>query len=105
MTQAAWNLCPQQTAYSADCYFQDDIKFDAISGAVHTTLADVPDGVWSLQLKRDMMGKVGGAVRVSDRVVRAALWTKVRRRQERASQGLCRGRGGCQTDRRLLAQV
>ena len=74
LAQAAWNLCPQQTAYSSDCYFQEDQTFDAISGAAHITLTDVPDGVWSLRLKRD---KVAGAVRSSDGVKRAAVWAKV----------------------------
>jgi hypothetical protein len=85
MAQASWNLCPQSTAYSAGCYFTDDQKFGAIAGAVHTTLTDVPDGTWSLVVKRDLMGKVKGAVRSTAGVKRAAVWAKV---------GVCGAVGG-----------
>ncbi len=77
MSQAAWNLCPQKTQYDSDCYFEQDRGFDAISGAVHITLPDVPDGTWALAIKRDLMGKVRGAVRSSDGVKRGGVWFKV----------------------------
>lgn len=48
------------------------------AGTVHLTLPDVPDGRWALVVKRDMLGKVRGAVRRSDGVTRAAVWYKVR---------------------------
>jgi hypothetical protein len=80
MSQAAWNLCPQKTRYDSACYFEQDRPFDAISGSVHMTLADVPDGTWTLALKRDLMSKIRGAVRSSVGVARAAAWTKVRSR-------------------------
>jgi hypothetical protein len=86
MSQAAWNLCPQATAYGAGCYFQDDQTFDAAAGTLHLALPDIPDGTWSLVVKRDLMAKVGGAVRSTHGVERAGVWTKVG----------ARGRGGAQ---------
>ena len=77
MAQASWNLCPEATAYAAGCYFAEDRRFEAAAGVVHVTLPDVPDGRWSLVVKRDMMSKVRGAVRDARRVARAATWVKV----------------------------
>ncbi|GBF96992.1 polycystin cation channel family [Raphidocelis subcapitata] len=77
MSQASWNLCPQKIQYDSSCYYGDDVTFDSISGATHVTLPDVPDGVWALRVKRDLMSKVRGAVRSTSGVARAAVWFKI----------------------------
>ncbi|KIZ05279.1 hypothetical protein MNEG_2684 [Monoraphidium neglectum] len=77
LSQASWNLCPEKIQYSSDCYYQDDQGFDAIAGTLHVTLPDIPDGSWTLRVKRDLMSKVSGAVRSTADVARAAVWTKV----------------------------
>jgi hypothetical protein len=77
VAQAAWNLCPQATAYAAGCYYAGDAAFPGVSGEVHLTLRDVPDGTWALRVKRDPLSKVRGAVRLTDGVQLAAVWAKV----------------------------
>ncbi|KAI8467677.1 MAG: hypothetical protein J3K34DRAFT_480735 [Monoraphidium minutum] len=77
MSQASWNLCPENIQYNSDCYYQEDQAFTTIAGSLHTTLPDIPDGDWSLRVKRDLMGKVRGAVRSTARVAHAAVLTKV----------------------------
>lgn len=77
VAQASWNLCPERTAYDSGCYFAEDRRFEAAAGAAHVTLPDVPDGRWSLVVKRDMMTKVRGAVRDSRLVERGAAMVKV----------------------------
>jgi hypothetical protein len=61
MDQTSWNLCPQQTPFSGDCYFDSDVQFDSIKGEQHVTIDDAPDGSWDLLVKRDIFDKVGGA--------------------------------------------
>uniref|UniRef100_A0A7S0YB92 Polycystin cation channel PKD1/PKD2 domain-containing protein n=1 Tax=Polytomella parva TaxID=51329 RepID=A0A7S0YB92_9CHLO len=63
MSQTSWNLCPQNIAYSSNCYYSSDNTFDRISGEQHDTLSDVPPGQWEFALKRDIFNKVQGAVR------------------------------------------
>lgn len=55
MSQAAWNLCPQKTAYDASCYYGEDQAFSAIAGSTHITLPDVSVGLggcFHAQLRR-----------------------------------------------------
>ena len=59
MDQASWNLCPQSTGFSGDCYFASDQQFSTIAGEVHEVVDDAPDGSWDLVVKRDIFGKVG----------------------------------------------
>lgn len=63
MQQTSWNLCPVQTAYSGDCYYDTDIKFDRLSGSTSTVITDMPDGDWNLIMRRDIFMKTRGAVR------------------------------------------
>jgi aromatic ring hydroxylase len=77
MTQAAWNLCPVKIQYNSDCYYDTDQTFSQLSGEVHATFPDVPDGEWDLVVKRDMMRKIRGAVRDARALGYAAFWTKV----------------------------
>lgn len=77
MDQASWNLCPEKIQYNSDCYFQDDQTFSSISGSVHMTLPDIPDGTWTLSMKRDLLEKVKGAVRSAAGVEKASVWFKV----------------------------
>jgi hypothetical protein len=87
MSQASWNLCPQKIQYDSSCYYSDDVTFDSISGSSHVTLPDVPDGVWALRVKRDLLSKIQGAVRSTQGVERAAVWFKVRGRAWGAGAG------------------
>jgi hypothetical protein len=65
MSQAKWNLCPEHGApHGSDCYFEDDQAFDRVEGSTQEIIDDVPDGEWTIKIKRDFFGKVGGAVRV-----------------------------------------
>jgi hypothetical protein len=63
MDQASWNLCPQQTPFSGDCYFDTDQQFESITGEQHVTIDDAPDGSWNLLVKRDIFDKVGVGVK------------------------------------------
>ena len=94
MSQASWNLCPEQIQYNSDCYYSDDNAFDAVAGTVHAALTDIPDGTWSLRIKRDMMGKVRGAVRKSAGVTQAAVLAMVR----------LHGRGVCRRQRHVIVR-
>lgn len=58
MQQASWNLCPQDIQYNADCYDDPDNKFASISGSLTKYMPDLPDGDWSLVLKKDIFQKV-----------------------------------------------
>jgi hypothetical protein len=58
MQQASWNLCPQDIQYNADCYDDPDNRFASISGSLTKYMPDLPDGDWSLVLKKDIFQKV-----------------------------------------------
>ena len=69
---ATWNLCPKEQdeitgiakiRHGKDCYYETDQPFPSQSGQVQVLLDDVPDGTWSVQMKKDIFLKVGGAVR------------------------------------------
>ena len=71
-TDATWNLCPSEQdeitgvakiRHGKDCYYETEQTFPLQTGQIQTILTDVPDGVWAVQLKKDMFLKVGGAVR------------------------------------------
>lgn len=44
LPQATWNLCPVKISYNSDCYFSDDQAFSDLSGEVHLSISDAPDG-------------------------------------------------------------
>ncbi|WIA39913.1 hypothetical protein OEZ86_013355 [Tetradesmus obliquus] len=77
MQQASWNLCPQDIQYNADCYDDPDNKFASISGSLTKYMPDLPDGDWSLVLKKDIFQKTRGAVRDTVKLSQAAFWFKV----------------------------
>ena len=58
MQQALWNLCPFSTAYSSACYYTADKTFTQLSGTSSNAVLDAPDGVWTLDVKRDIFDKV-----------------------------------------------
>lgn len=64
MSQAAWNICPTTSDFSPDCYFREDKTFSKLSGDLHMTLVDVPDGKYTLQVR---MGCKEGAKRKKKR--------------------------------------
>ncbi|KAK9819873.1 hypothetical protein WJX72_003501 [[Myrmecia] bisecta] len=64
MNQASWNLCPTSGApHGTACYYDTDQQFSLLSGEVHTTVTDMPDGDWTVTMKRDLFNKVAGGVR------------------------------------------
>lgn len=79
MAQAQWNLCPENGApHGRDCYFEEDQSFDRIEGTTRETVDDVPDGLWTIKIKRDFFEKVSGAVRVRDLVeAQARKYSKI----------------------------
>jgi hypothetical protein len=69
MSHATWNLCPENGApHGRDCYWAEDRSFDRIEGSLQEVIEDVPDGLWTVKIKRDFFTKVGGAVRVRNLV-------------------------------------
>lgn len=79
MSQAQWNLCPENGApHGRDCYYEEDRIFDRIEGTIQEVIDDVPDGLWTIKVKRDFFHKVQGAVRVRDLVEeQARQYTKI----------------------------
>ena len=98
---ATWNLCPKEQdeitgiakiRHGKDCYYETDQPFPSQTGQVQVLLDDVPDGTWSVQLKKDIFLKVGGAVRERQnvtheekrhRVLLAHHYANVARKHER----------------------
>lgn len=77
MQQASWNLCPTQTAYSGDCYYDTDIKFDRLSGSMTRVIEDAPDGQWDLVVRRDIFDKIRGAVRDTQKLYAVSYYYKI----------------------------
>ncbi len=78
MQQALWNLCPYGSVqYSSACYYSPDNSFTQLSGASSNQVLDCPDGLWSIDVKRDIFDKVGGSVRASQLVINASYYVKV----------------------------
>jgi hypothetical protein len=79
MSKATWNLCPEKGApHGRDCYWEDDRTFDRIDGSSQEIIDDVPDGLWTIKVRRDYFHKVQGAVRIRDLVeVQARQYTKI----------------------------
>lgn len=50
MQQATWNLCPVNTSFSTDCYYDTDKAFSQLEGELHIVIDDVPDGNWTIQV-------------------------------------------------------
>ncbi len=77
MSQASWNLCPVETAYSTACYFDQDQGFDRLSGSQYFLIDDAPDGNWDLTVRRDIFNKISGAVRDTSLVLAAGFYAKI----------------------------
>jgi len=76
MLQASWNLCPLDTDFSPNCYYESDQAFGRLTGEKHVLLDDIPDGEYSLKIKSDLFNKVYGAVRNLTAVAEAAVLYK-----------------------------
>ena len=100
MQDAAWNLCPMEVDeligpkkifHGSDCYYQEDQKFEEQVGHIVREIDDVPDGDWSVVVKKDIFLKVAGAVRPrlnvtveakNKRLLLAAHYGQIRRKYE-----------------------
>ena len=103
MNDAAWNLCPMEVDeligpkkifHGSDCYYEEDQKFEEQVGHVVREIDDVPDGDWSIVVKKDIFLKVAGAVRPrlnvtveakNKRLLLAAHYGQIRRKHEVAT--------------------
>jgi hypothetical protein len=103
MNDAAWNLCPMEVDeligpkkifHGSDCYYEEDQKFDEQVGHIVREIDDVPDGDWSVVVKKDIFLKVAGAVRPrlnvtveakNKRLLLAAHYGQIRRKHEVAT--------------------
>ena len=74
MQQALWNLCPFNSNYASACYYSTDNAFTQLSSSSSVAILDAPDGIWTLDVKRDIFDKVGGAVRATALVANASYW-------------------------------
>lgn len=71
MQQTSWNLCPtvgSDIKYSAGCYFPQDNRFNSLSGSYSKILDDLPDGEWTLMMRRDIFKKTRGSIIDYDQV-------------------------------------
>ncbi len=64
MQQTSWNICPVDTPFASGCYYNKDNQFSQLAGATTSVINDMPDGNWTLQMKRDIFDKTRGAVSV-----------------------------------------
>ena len=103
MNDAAWNLCPlevdeligpKKIFHGSDCYYEEDQKFEEQVGHVVREIDDVPDGDWTIVVKKDIFLKVAGAVRPrlnvtveakNKRLLLAAHYGQIRRKHEVAT--------------------
>jgi len=72
MQDAKWNLCPlevddligpKKIFHGSDCYYEEDQGFEEQVGHNVYEVDDVPDGEWTIVVKKDIFLKVAGAVR------------------------------------------
>ena len=72
MQDAKWNLCPlevdevigpKKIYHGSDCYYEEDQGFEDQVGHHMVEIDDVPDGQWTIVVKKDIFLKVAGAVR------------------------------------------
>ena len=81
MQDAKWNLCPlevdeligpRKIFHGSDCYYEEDQGFEEQVGHIVREIDDVPDGDWTIVVKKDIFLKVAGAVRPKLNVTREA---------------------------------
>jgi hypothetical protein len=77
MNQASWNLCPINGTPASDCYYDQDVQFNQLSGEQHVSIDDVPDGYWTLRIKQDIFDKVAGSVRDTNALQVSSYYDKV----------------------------
>ena len=100
MRDAKWNLCPMEVDdligpkkifHGSDCYFEEDQGFEEQVGHVTLSVDDVPDGEWTIVVKKDIFLKVAGAVRprlnvtleaINKRLLLASHYGQIRRNKE-----------------------
>ena len=81
MNDAKWNLCPMEQDenvgpkkifHGTDCYYEEDKGFEDQVGHIIRKIDDVPDGDWTIVVKKDIFLKVAGAVRPRVNVTKEA---------------------------------
>ena len=103
MNDAAWNLCPlevdeligpRKIFHGSDCYYEEDQKFEDQVGHIVREIDDIPDGDWTVVVKKDIFLKVAGAVRPrlnvtveakNKRLLLATHYGQIRRKHEVAT--------------------
>jgi len=55
-------LVSSRSEYNTACYDDPDDTFSTISGSLSKPMPDLPDGDWSIVLKRDIFQKVSTAL-------------------------------------------
>ncbi len=73
MQQTSWNICPVDTPFASGCYYNKDNQFAQLAGASSAVINDMPDGNWTIQMKRDIFSKTKGAVSVHGWPVHACV--------------------------------
>lgn len=71
LQQTSWNLCPTQgtqVAFATGCYYEQDKTFSGLSGTFSAVLDDLPDGDWTLVMRRDIFKKTKGSLIDYDQV-------------------------------------
>jgi hypothetical protein len=91
LQQATWNVCPQEDSnvngpasdpplapvpHGQACYYDADLAFKALKGHDTAVLADVPDGLWQVQINGDIFNKVAGTARNLQVLTGAAIGIK-----------------------------
>ena len=73
--QSKWNLCPlemdenigpKKIFHGADCYYKEDQGFEDQVGHIIRKIDDVPDGDWSIVVKKDIFLKVAEVLSVPE---------------------------------------
>ena len=100
MQDAKWNLCPlevdevigpKKIYHGSDCYYEEDQGFEDQVGHHMVEIDDVPDGQWTIVVKKDIFLKVAGAVRprlnvtkeaTNKRLLLASHYGQIRRKWE-----------------------
>ena len=76
MQDAKWNLCPlevdeligpRKIFHGSDCYYEEDQGFEEQVGHIVREIDDVPDGDWTIVVKKDIFPKVAGAAAEAQR--------------------------------------
>jgi hypothetical protein len=55
-------------SFSTGCYFEEDNTFNSLSGSYSEIIDDLPDGDWTLVMRRDIFRKTRGSIMDYDQV-------------------------------------